>query len=117
MSEVRPKVWVTQEGTGDYTGLLAKGELSFVTESEIKSIEGSRHTQQTIEDIVKFRIAFNPELDYLSPAGNPLTTAMMFVALAAKGVGRIRLAKWNSRNRVYDYFTLNLEDVMPEVDA
>lgn len=55
---------------------------------------------------------FNPNSDFVALVGDPLTIAVVFMVLGARGVPRVRALKYDGRERAYYEATIEIKGAM-----
>ena len=99
-----PMVWVVQESNNDYAPAEQFGTVRFITKSDLRVVGG---TQSSVveHDIRVFNSIYEPGLDYIVPAGNPMVTALVCLSLP-RGIAH-KFLKWDGRRAEYLPFTLD----------
>ena len=75
-------VWVVQEGNNDYAPAEKIGEVRFITKTDYRSMPDSEQSKQVIADVRKFLTQYIAGKDFIAPAGNPVTCALVAMALS-----------------------------------
>lgn len=111
------RVFVTQEvTTANYTDLDRWGEPVFLTASEVSNVRTSVHNSKLVL-IIKSKLAtFNPDRDYIAPSGSPIITGIVFAVLAAMGITKFPILKWNNRDRVYTLVMIDIVNNLGEAE-
>lgn len=104
-------VFVTHESPKlDYSPAESWGELKFVTHKDYTPMGAlSPFNADLTREIKAVAKNFDSETDFVVISGSPLVTAVWFMALAERGVKRIKVLRWSNRDNQYHPTSLNLE--------
>jgi hypothetical protein len=110
---MKAKVWVTQEARHDFLPAQEFGDIEFLTNSELSSVKNSLNNKR-IADELRFKLQkFDPEHDYLCHAGSPYVFGLACFWLGLRGVTKLNILRWSSRDARYVpiYLDLRTENV------
>lgn len=93
-----PTVWVVQEVNNNYEPAEQFGLVEFITRSEITNIPKSKQNTNVHMDVREFLSKYIPGYDFIVPAGNPMTVALVTMSLP---VGEHNFLKWDGRRALY----------------
>lgn len=108
--------YVTQETDHSFLGAEQFGEVVFLTRDDLNNTKGSLHNEALFRSIKQSLRDFDPEVDYIVPAGSPYVTAAVFLILGNMGFKNVKLLRWNNRDHNYIpmYFDLRrIKDALP----
>lgn len=100
---MKPIVWVVQEGKNDYSPAEDFGEVRFITESDLRSMEDSRQNAAVEHDIIRFKASYAQGIDYIIPVGNPMLVVKIAMSLPS---GEHKFLKWDGRRAAYIAFNV-----------
>jgi hypothetical protein len=104
-------VWVTQDTNKDFSGALQFGDVKFLTDDDVHSIEGPHntwlfgHLNRRVEKI-------DPRKDWLVIAGSPYVAATVFMLLGLQGKQSVRVLRWDNRDHRYIPMNINLSETI-----
>ncbi|PIZ29609.1 MAG: hypothetical protein COY40_06520 [Alphaproteobacteria bacterium CG_4_10_14_0_8_um_filter_53_9] len=99
--------FVTQETEHTFIEAERFGEVVFLTTTDVNNTKGSLHNEELFRSIKAQLREFNPEVDYIVPAGSPYVVAGVFLILGNMGLKNIKVLRWN--NRDYNYTPLHMD--------
>ncbi len=102
-NEQNPRVFVIQEGRGDYTPAEEFGTVHFVTTGELTKFEDSKQNDEVMHDIRRMLAGYIPGVDFIVPAGNPALVSLVMMSLS--GVAH-NILKWDGRQSRYIPYNL-----------
>lgn len=101
------KVYVTQETDHSFLEAERFGEVVFLTRDDVNNTKGSLHNEALFRTIKVMLRDFDPETDYIAPAGSPYVTAATFLILGNMGFKNIKVLRWN--NREFNYIPVHFD--------
>jgi hypothetical protein len=107
MNEELGKVFVTQETEHSFLEAERFGTVVFLTAEDVNNTKGSLHNEALFRSIKATLRDFNPEKDYIAPAGSPYVTAAAFLILGNMGFKNVKVLRWN--NREFNYIPVFFE--------
>lgn len=108
-------VFVTQETEHSFLEAESFGTVVFLTRDDVNNTKGSLHNEALFRHIKMALRDFDPEVDYIAPAGSPYVTAVTFLILGNMGFKNIKLLRWNNRDRKYIPMYFDLRRIKDEV--
>lgn len=104
-----PTVFVTQETEHSFIEAERFGTVVFLTKDDLNNTKGSLHNEAVFRHMKVTLRDFNPDEDYIAPAGSPYITAAVFLILGNLGHKHIKILRWNNRDFKYlpMHFDLN----------
>lgn len=103
-----PKVFITQEGNRNYTEAEEFGEVKFLTCDEFSPIPTSGRNKNIIRDIRANMSDYIPGVDFIMPAGSPITIGIAFMIAREKGT-TVNVLKWDSQYKRYNSVTVKID--------
>ena len=85
----------------DYAPAAAFGDLVTVADRVYSFAPGNAVNGPIVGGIATCAREFNPAEDFVLPSGSAIMTALFFVALAARGVDRVRVLMWATADGMY----------------
>lgn len=107
------KVYVTQEMSFDYTDAEKYGQVEFLTRDDLHNVKGSLHNERLMSDL-RHKVRRIEEDDYILITGSPYVNSAVFMLLGARGVKKVRILRWDNRNRKYIPLYLEVPTTMKE---
>lgn len=95
------KAFVTQETEHSFIEAEAFGDVVFLTIEDVNNTKGSLHNEALFRSLKQGLRDFDPENDYIVPAGSPYVTAAVFLILGNMGFKNLKVLRWNNRDRNY----------------
>jgi hypothetical protein len=118
MSQVKPRVFITQENSQlNYAHAEEYGEIVFLTAKEVSPVPGSIINADIVAEMERKLADFDFQHDFLAPSGSPTVCGLAFMAIGRKvelahehdvGPKILRVLRWSNRDRVYQPITINL---------
>lgn len=104
------RVFITQESDKlNFTSAEKFGEVVFLTRDELSHIKGSLINSAITQEIRGKLAGFDPNQDYIAPAGSPVVTGLAFLLLSERLHGQpVRVLRWSNRDREYAPITLQV---------
>lgn len=106
----KAKVFVTQEQSFDFSRAEQFGEIEFLTRDDLHNTKGSLHNEAVAAAIRHKLKKFDPEWDWLLPAGSPYITALVFLLVGSLGHRRLQVLRWSNQDRCYIPLHLDLNN-------
>ena len=97
----KARVYITQETEHSFLEAERFGEVVFLTKDDLNNTKGSLHNESVFRVIKAVLRDFNPEEDWVVPAGSPYITAAVFLILGNMGFKNLRVLRWDNRDFVY----------------
>lgn len=105
-------VWVVQENNHDYSMAEKFGTVNFITTLNYTAIPNSEQNKNVIHDIKNFSSQYIPGVDFIVPAGNPITVALVVMSLQQYSNLSHNFLKWDGRAACYVPFSISPMEVI-----
>lgn len=106
---MRPRIWVTQEADHDFREAEEWGDITFLTADDVSNIKSSIKNTQLILSLREQLVAFNPDKDFICPAGSPYVLAVVMFLLGERSDIRVlRFLRWSNRDKEYSPIQLDM---------
>lgn len=111
------KVYVVQETNHFVQSASTFGELVFMSNGErddFVNIAESKHNERLLSHLASYLRDYDPERDFILPIGSPYVQMSVFWILGGLGFHKIRILRWDGRNKGYTPLVLNVRKEMTD---
>ena len=105
-SESRPRVFLTQDASHNYSAAEKFGDIVIVSTTELVPWSASFSNQKVITGMFDVLRDYRPGVDYILPSGSPLAIITVAHMISNRGDRHLYL-KWDARAN--EYFIYNVE--------